>query len=184
MALTLRQECEAGYDKLIEIALRITDNKMEAARDLVGDGICKALEYEEKYKEGSTFFGWMFFIMRGIYLKQVNRRSEVNTIYTDKPLDCLGDWRGRAVEPLNGRYLDIQGALASLDKTEYECISLQMQGYSCSEIGALYGIPTGTVKRRLFDIRNKIRRFFDENQGHQASPNHRSSDLAGTYGIN
>jgi RNA polymerase sigma factor (sigma-70 family) len=169
MALTLRQECEAGYDKLLEIAMRITGNKEEASRDLVGDGICKALEYEDRYKEGSTFFGWMFFIMRGVYLKRVSRRTEANTVYTDKPLDLMGDWRERSVEPQNGRYLDMEKALASLDESEYECILLQMYGYSCTEISRVFNVPVGTVKRRLFDIRNKIRGFYNESQGHQAS---------------
>lgn len=168
MPLTLRQECEAGYDKLLEIAMRITQGKEEAARDLVGDGVCKALEYEDKYKQGSTFFGWMFFIMRGVYLKQVGRRTEANTVYTDKPIDSFEGWEDRVTMPCDARYIDLEEAMSALSESELECIVLQMHGYSCREIGRHFGVPVGTIKRRLFDIRNKIRGFYDEGQGNKA----------------
>jgi RNA polymerase sigma-70 factor (ECF subfamily) len=162
MALTLREECEAGYGKLLEIAYRITGNS-ETARDLVGSGVLRALEHEEQYRPGDSFYGWMYFIMRNIFWDpQIRRKprscfsgAEKDTIYGQYYTDLLAGDSPAPHEQIDGIEAVIR--LQRLTEDERKMLLRWCQGYTYQEISAELGIPTGTVKSRMFSIRQKLR---------------------------
>lgn len=162
MPLSLREECEAGYEHLLEIARRITGD-WDAARDLVGSGVLRALEYEHLYRPGDSFFGWMYFIMRNIFWDpQIRRKprscfsgAEKDTIYGQYYTDLLVGDSPPPHEQIDG--IDAVIRLQRLTEDERRMLLRWCQGYTYQEIGAELGIPTGTVKSRMFRIREALR---------------------------
>jgi RNA polymerase sigma-70 factor (ECF subfamily) len=55
-------------DNLLNFAYMLTSNR-EEAKDLLQDTTLKALDNEEKYIDNINFKGWVFTIMRNIFIK-------------------------------------------------------------------------------------------------------------------
>ena len=146
MSLSLRQEIEAGYDKLVEIARSITGND-EAARDLVGSGVLRALEHEGTYIPGS-FFGWLFYIMRNLWRSSGKRDSRIRPLH-----DCIP----ASVPRDSSEMVDALLRVDSLPVSDRGLLALWCAGYTYVEIAEKRGIPTGTVKSRMHRIRRQIR---------------------------
>ena len=64
---------------LLSFALKLTLNRDEA-HDLVQDTTLKALKNEEKFVDNANFKGWMFTIMRNIFINNYRKSSRENTI--------------------------------------------------------------------------------------------------------
>jgi RNA polymerase sigma-70 factor (ECF subfamily) len=54
-------------DNLLNFAYMLTSNR-EEAKDLLQDTTLKALDNEEKYIDNINFKGWVFTIMRNIFI--------------------------------------------------------------------------------------------------------------------
>ena len=59
---------------LLNFAYMLTSNR-DDAYDLLQDTMVKALDNEEKYAEGTNFKGWVFTIMRNIFINNYRRVS-------------------------------------------------------------------------------------------------------------
>jgi len=143
--LTLRQECEAGHAKLLQIAMRITGGNEEAAKDLAGDGILRALENEHLYKPGDSFFGWMFFIMRNLFYTKCAKRVQL--------LDCIELLPGNGATDDSALLAEVIDCLKGLPPEQARVLALWCIGYRYAEIADSLNIPIGTVKSRLFSAR-------------------------------
>ena len=158
MALTLREECEAGYGKLLEIAQRITGNS-ETARDLVGSGVLRALENEHLYRPGDSFYGWMYFIMRNIFWDpQITRRPR--SCFSGAELDTIYGQQAEMTADEGNQNIDGIEAVARLKRLTVEERRLLVKwcrGFTYAEIAAELNIPAGTVKSRMFRIREALR---------------------------
>ncbi len=65
---------------------------------------------------------------------------------------------GISLEKDSAERLDVSDALASLDESERELVTLVFDsGLSYEEAAGIVGIPVGTVKSRMFSIRKKLR---------------------------
>ena len=69
---TFQNRLLALQDNLLNFAFLLTSNK-DDAYDLLQDTTLKALDNEDKYKENTNFKGWVFTIMRNIFINQYNR---------------------------------------------------------------------------------------------------------------
>lgn len=158
MLLSLREECEAGYEHLLEIARRITGD-WDAARDLVGSGVLRALEYEHLYRPGDSFFGWMYFIMRNIFWDpQIRRKprscfsgAELNTIY-GQHAEMTADEGSQNIDGI-----EAVARLKRLTVDERRLLIKWCRGFTYAEIATELNVPVGTVKSRMFRIREALR---------------------------
>ena len=57
---------------LLNFAIVLTSNK-DDAYDLLRDSNLKALDNEEKYTDNTNFKGWVFTIMRNIFINKYRR---------------------------------------------------------------------------------------------------------------
>ena len=64
---------------LLSFAYQLTTNK-EEARDLLQDTTLKALDNEEKYVDNVNFKGWIFTIMRNIFINNYRQTVRKATV--------------------------------------------------------------------------------------------------------
>lgn len=66
-------------DNLLNFAYKLTSNR-DDAYDLLQDTTLKALDNEEKYADNTNFKGWVFTIMRNLFINNYRRNSRAATI--------------------------------------------------------------------------------------------------------
>ena len=64
---------------LLNFAYMLTSNR-DDAYDLLQDTTLKALDNEEKYAENTNFKGWVFTIMRNIFINNYRRAGRAATV--------------------------------------------------------------------------------------------------------
>ena len=75
-SLSFRKDLIGVQEELLRFAYKLTANR-EEANDLLQETSLKALDNEEKYVPDTNFKGWMYTIMRNIFIKV----SSINSIY-------------------------------------------------------------------------------------------------------
>ncbi|MBO4978028.1 MAG: RNA polymerase sigma factor [Muribaculaceae bacterium] len=143
---------------LLNFAYSLTANR-DDAYDLLQDTTLKVLDSESKYRNNTNFKGWVFTIMRNLFINNY-RISVRNTVVTDSTdeqvlLNLSGESTG--YEPEGAiTALEIRRALNSLPDDYRRPFALFLQGYKYKEIAARYGLPLGTVKSRIFMARQRM----------------------------
>ena len=143
---------------LLNFAYSLTANR-DDAYDLLQDTTLKVLDSESKYRNNTNFKGWVFTIMRNLFINNY-RISVRNTVVTDSTdeqvlLNLSGESTGNEPEGAMTA-LEIRRALNSLPDDYRRPFSLFLQGYKYKEIAARYGLPLGTVKSRIFMARQRM----------------------------
>ena len=131
----------------------------EDADDLIQDTFLKALRYKNNFKEGTNIKGWLFTIMRNIFINNYKRKKFQNTITdttdTNYFINASQDYSFDSVTTqINEK--DIRSAITSLNKEFRVPFTMFVEGYHYDEIADTLGIPMGTVKSRIFHARKKL----------------------------
>ena len=131
----------------------------EDADDLIQDTFLKALRYKDNFREGTNIKGWLFTIMRNIFINNYKRKKFQNTI-TDSTdnnyfINASQDMSFDSVTTQISEK-DIRGAIASLGREFRVPFTMFVEGYHYDEIADALGIPMGTVKSRIFHARKKL----------------------------
>lgn len=146
---------------LLNFAYSLTSNR-EDAYDLVQDTTLKVLDSEDKYHTNTNFKGWVFTIMRNLFINnyRVSMRSTVINDNSDDQMLLNLSADTSSVEPEGAMTtLEIRHALASLPREYGEPFRLFLQGYKYKEIADRYGLPLGTVKSRIFMARQRLQQL-------------------------
>ena len=143
---------------LLSFAYQLTSNR-EQAEDLLQDTTLKALDNEEKYVDNVNFKGWIFTIMRNIFVnnyRQTARRATV--VDTTEDLYHLNLSQESGLTTPDGSYAvsEISQAIASFSEAYREAFNMHVAGYKYSEIAERLDLPLGTVKSRIFFVRRKL----------------------------
>lgn len=77
--LTFKQKLLGLQSNLFNFACQLTANR-EAANDLLQDTTLKVLDNEKKYVENVNFKGWVFTIMRNIFINNYRRQVRSATV--------------------------------------------------------------------------------------------------------
>ena len=120
------------------------------AEDLTQETYAKAWAHLETLHEAPSLRSWLLAIARNEYFqwRRVKRADEQTTA---EPPDCP-DERPSAEENLGRAERDqrLWQAVAQLEADSQETVALHyFQELSLKEVGAVLGLPTGTVKSRL-----------------------------------
>ena len=76
-SLSFRKDLIGVQEELLRFAYKLTANR-EEANDLLQETSLKALDNEEKYVPDTNFKGWMYTIMRNIFInnyRKIDRKS-------------------------------------------------------------------------------------------------------------
>lgn len=144
---------------LLSFAYQLTSNRDEA-QDLLQDTTLKALDNEEKYIDNVNFKGWIFTIMRNIFINNY-RQSVRQATVVDRTEDLyhLNVSQDSGLETPEGS-IAVQEISATLNSftDEYRIpFNMYVAGYKYHEIAQKLGLPLGTVKSRIFFARKRLR---------------------------
>lgn len=149
---------------LLNFAYMLTSN-YDDAYDLLQDTTLKALDNEDKYVDNVNFKGWVFTIMRNIFIN--NYRKVVRSLtVVDKTEDLY-----HLNLPQDSGFQTPEGSFAAMEITkainsfsdEYRVpFSMHVAGYKYNEIAEKMNLPLGTVKSRIFFARQKLQQQFHD----------------------
>ncbi|HBI58595.1 MAG: RNA polymerase sigma factor [Duncaniella sp.] len=149
---------------LLNFAYMLTSNR-DNAYDLLQDTTLKALDNEDKYVDNTNFKGWVFTIMRNIFINNYRKvvRSATIIDQTDD-LYHLSLSQESGIESPEGSCNagEISAAINSFPDEYRIPFSMHVAGYKYNEIAEKMCLPLGTVKSRIFFARKKLQsRFAD-----------------------
>jgi len=148
-------------DGLYGYAMVLSRNRAEA-EDLVQETCLRSLRAIDGLREQNNVKGWLFTILRNIWLNQVRRTRSVqiklgaDTNGAGDPADAAQD--PHAVYASGVEQERVQAAIQRLPLAFREVILLrEYEELSYQEIAALLNLPHGTVMSRLARARSKLR---------------------------
>lgn len=143
---------------LLNFAYMLTSNR-DDAYDLLQDTTLKALDNEEKYAENTNFKGWVFTIMRNIFINNYRRQVRSATVVdTTEDLYHLNLSQESGLTTPEGSFAakEISVAINSFAKEYKVPFTMYLAGYKYSEIAKKMNLPLGTVKSRIFFARKRL----------------------------
>lgn len=147
---------------LLNFAYMLTSNR-DNAYDLLQDTTLKALDNENKYVANTNFKGWVFTIMRNIFINNYRRVVRSATVI-DKTEDLylLNLSQDSGLETPEGFFgaNEITDAINAFPDEYRIPFSMHVAGYKYNEIAEKMNLPLGTVKSRIFFARKKLQTRF------------------------
>ena len=146
--------------ELRRFALKLTADK-EEADDLLQETSLKALDNEDKYTPDTNFKGWMYTIMRNIFINNYRKtvRDQTFVDHTDN-LFHLNLPQDSGFVSTEGNYdlKEIRRIVNALPKEYRVPFSMYVSGFKYREIAERLGLPIGTVKSRIFFTRQRLQK--------------------------
>ena len=151
-------------DNLLNFAYMLTSNR-EEAKDLLQDTTLKALDNEEKYIDNINFKGWVFTIMRNIFINNYRRIVRNQTI-VDQTEDLyhlnLPQESGFNTPEGSFTVKEITKAINSFTDEYKVPFSMHVAGFKYHEIAEKMELPLGTVKSRIFFARQRLQEMLKD----------------------
>ena len=155
---TIQKQLIDLQDNMFNFAYILTSNR-EEARDLLQDTTLKVLDNQDKFSEDTNFKGWVFTIMRNIFINNYRRLVRNQTI-VDQTEDLY-----HLNQPQESGFSTPEGAFNVKEITkvinsfadEYRIpFTMHVAGYKYNEIAEKMNLPLGTVKSRIYFARQKL----------------------------
>ena len=149
---------------LLNFAYMLTSNR-DDAYDLLQDTTLKVLDNEEKYVENTNFKGWVFTIMRNIFINNYRKVVRSATIIDQtEDLYHLNLPQESGFETPEGSYAakEINEAINSFSDEYRVPFTMHVQGYKYNEIAEKMNLPLGTVKSRIFFARQRLQEMLKD----------------------
>ena len=157
-SLSFRKDLIGIQEELLRFAYKLTANR-EEANDLLQETSLKALDNEDKYIPDTNFKGWMYTIMRNIFINNYRKivREQTFVDQTDN-LYHLSMPQDSGFASTEGAYdlKEMHRIVNSLPRDYKEPFSMHVSGFKYREIAERLGLPLGTVKSRIFFTRQKL----------------------------
>ena len=150
--------------ELRHFALKLTADQ-DSANDLVQDCMLKALDNKEKFVHAQNFKGWMYTIMRNLFINNYRRVTREMSMMDDSY--SIG--RQNLLEVEDGERFEYAYDLKELHKvinavpeSMRKPFFLYVAGFKYNEIAEKMGLPIGTIKSRLFFVRKRLQKELKE----------------------
>ena len=146
--------------ELRHFALKLTADQ-DSANDLVQDCMLKALDNKEKFVHAQNFKGWMYTIMRNLFINNYRRVTREISMMDDSY--SIG--RQNLLEVEDGERFEYAYDLKELHKvinavpeSMRKPFLMYVAGFKYNEIAEKMGLPIGTIKSRLFFVRKRLQK--------------------------
>ena len=155
---TFAQNLLSIQTELFHFAFKLTADR-EEANDLLQETSLKALDNEEKYTSETNFKGWVYTIMRNIFINNYRKvlRDQTYVNQTDNQF-YLNQGNNLAEDSLEGSYdlKEIRRSVNELPKEYRIPFMMYVSGFKYREIADKLGLPLGTVKSRIYFTRQRL----------------------------
>lgn len=135
------------------------------SKNLLQDTTLKALDNEEKYIDNINFKGWVFTIMRNIFINNYRRIVRNQTI-VDQTEDLyhlnLPQESGFNTPEGSFTVKEITKAINSFTDEYKVPFSMHVAGFKYHEIAEKMELPLGTVKSRIFFARQRLQEMLKD----------------------
>ena len=144
--------------ELFNFAYKLTSDR-EAANDLLQETSLKALVNKERYMDETNFKGWIYTIMRNIFINNYRKtlRDQTyvdqtdNMFYLNQGVDLEGDSTEK-----NYDLKEMHRIVNALPKEYRVIFTMYVAGFKYREIADKLNLPLGTVKSRIFFTRQRL----------------------------
>jgi RNA polymerase sigma factor (sigma-70 family) len=129
----------------------------EDAEDLIQDTLYKALRYKDHFQEGTNFKGWLYTIMRNIFINGYKRKKMQQQLSQSNQQEFL--MNSVVAEDNVNMSLNLKemhNAIDNLSLDYKKPFKMYLEGFHYDEIAQDMNIPIGTVKSRIFHARQKL----------------------------
>ncbi len=145
-------------------ALKLTGNK-DDAEDLLQETMLKAIKNRDKYVENVNFKGWLFTIMRNLFINEY-RRAAVRNTTVDTTEDSyflnLPQDSGFATPDSAYTLGEIEKVISEFKDDFRIPFTMHVAGFKYKEISDKMDLPIGTVKSRIFFARKQLAEMLAE----------------------
>lgn len=151
---------------LLNFAYQLTTNR-EQAQDLLQDTTLKALDNEDKYVDNVNFKGWIFTIMRNIFINNYRQTVRKATVIDQtEDLYHLNICQDSGLDTPDGSFAvqEISKAINSFSDDYRIPFSMHVAGYKYQEIAEKMHLPLGTIKSRIFFARQRLQGMLKDYQ--------------------
>lgn len=146
--------------ELLNFAYKLTSDR-EDANDLLQETSLKALDNEEKYTAETNFKGWIYTIMRNIFINNY-RKTLRDQIYVDQTdnLFYLNQNIDIETDSTEGSYdlKEMRRIVNALPKEYRVPFAMYVSGFKYREIADKLNLPLGTIKSRIYFTRQKLQK--------------------------
>jgi RNA polymerase sigma-70 factor, ECF subfamily len=157
---------ERFKDKVFRLSFAMLHNESQA-EDMTQDVFMRVWKALPGYTGAASVSTWIYTITRNACLTELKRRQNRPTVSLQAPelepvLDTIPALQSR--DPEAGAELDAQVLLARLPEKYRRVVTLfYLEQKSYEEVGAMLGLPLGTVKTFLFRARKALLQFVARN---------------------
>ena len=144
--------------RLFNFAYSLTMNR-DDAQDLLQSTSLKVLNNQEKFVNNDNFSGWIFTIMRNIFINDYHSSSNKYTVFDNEEGTIMNRYASNPGEETpDSTYTvkEINRAIKSLAEEYRIPFSLYLSGYKYQEIADRMNLPIGTVKSRIYASRQQL----------------------------
>ena len=157
-SISFRKDLIKIQSELLRFAYKLTTNP-EEANDLLQETSLKALDNEEKYTPDTNFKGWVYTIMRNIFINNYRKvvRDQTFVDQTDNlyhlnvPQEIGPESAEKAFD-----LKEMRRIVNALPKEYRVPFAMHVSGFKYREIAEKLDLPLGTVKSRIFFTRQKL----------------------------
>jgi RNA polymerase sigma-70 factor (ECF subfamily) len=160
---TFEQQALRCLDDVFRFSVSLTHNR-DDAQDLVQETFLRAYRFWHTFQPGTDAKRWLFTICHHCFLRTRGRKRravEDDAISLESVENVVGTARGRAVDDSVLTQIDLGEALwnaidrlAEPYRSVLILIDVHQQRYQAA--AEILGIPTGTVRSRLFRARRQL----------------------------
>ena len=148
-AYKLTADREDANDLLQETSLKVLDQETSL----------KVLDNEDKYTDETNFKGWVYTIMRNIFINNY-RKTQRDQTYVDQTDNLFYLNKNESDEPVtvdNGYDLKEMNSIVNALPQEYRIPFLMyVSGFKYREIADKMDLPLGTIKSRIHSTRQRL----------------------------
>jgi len=158
---------ERWYPKLLTHAYRLTGDH-EMARDAVQDGWADIVKGLPRLQDTAAFPAWAYRIVTrrvADRIKRVQRERNLSARYTAEPKST-----SISTEMMEAKAdaAPLMKAMMLLSTDQRATIALfYLEGFTVAEIATALSVPSGTVKTRLMNARQKLRVSLEEGTSYE-----------------
>lgn len=162
-----RQRIVSLQSNLLNFAIQLTSSR-EQAQDLLQETTLKALDNEDKYVDNLNFKGWVFTIMRNLFINNYRRQVRQSTVVDQtEDLYHLNLPQDSGFTSPEGSFAvkEIGAVLNSFSDDYRVPFIMHMEGYKYTEISEKMNLPVGTIKSRIFFARKRLQKILADYRG-------------------